>query len=65
VGNIFEEISGSAVTKGNGEPRIGPWWCEHTGCFEVDDEAIFFEETGYVVWTCEEGHKNKVKLNVG
>ena len=62
--NIFEQVTGQTVTQGNGEPLIGPWWCNTDGCFEVDDEAIFFPETGYVVWTCEEGHKNKEKVNV-
>lgn len=59
--SIFEQVTGQATTKGDGQPVIGPWWCEYKNCFEVDDEAFFFEETGFAVWTCEEGHKNKVK----
>lgn len=59
--NIFEQVTGQTAAKGNGLPVIGPWWCEHAECFEVDDEAFLFEETGFVIWTCEEGHKNKVK----
>lgn len=63
--NIFEQITGVAP-KDNGETIIGPWWCESGDgeCFEVEDEALLYED-GFVYWTCEQGHKNKVKLNIG
>lgn len=60
--NIFEQIT-NTTPKGESEVRLGPWWCEHEGCFEVDDEATYYPDSGVVVWTCEEGHKNKVKTD--
>lgn len=58
--NIFEELTGT-TPQGDGELRPGPWWCEYKECFEVDDEAMYYPEDKTVRWTCEEGHKNKVK----
>lgn len=67
--NIFEQVTGKTATvKGEQvQMLMGPWWCEAgdgASCFEVEDEAPLHED-GFVYWTCEQGHKNKVKVDNG
>lgn len=59
--NIFEQVVG-ASPEGKGEAYEGPHWCEHEGCFDVVDEATYYPDAMTLIWTCEQGHKNKQRI---
>lgn len=62
--SIFDEIN-ATVPEPGGTVVTGPWWCQENECFEVSDEAMLSKDEKFVVWVCDDGHKNKKEWNIG
>ena len=60
--SVFDDLNNTPVEVG-GTIITGPWWCKENMCFEVNDEAMLSRDGGYVVWVCDDGHKNKEEWN--
>lgn len=57
--NIFEQIAGSKPA--DGEELEGVFSCQQQGCWDVEEKAMYYPERKLLVWTCEDGHQNKIE----
>ena len=60
--SVFDEINDTPVEV-SGTIVTGPWWCGEKECFEVSDEAMLSKDEKFVVWVCDDGHRNKEVWN--
>lgn len=57
--NIFDSLN-AAVPEG-GEEVGGMFQCQTQGCFDIEEDAMYYPNVKRLEWTCEEGHKNTVE----
>jgi hypothetical protein len=59
--SVFDEFNSAVPANGKGQQVEAAWWCQEAECFDVVEIAMYYPESGLYVWTCDEGHTNKLK----
>lgn len=57
--NFFQELY-DKMNEGR-EAVGGTMQCQERDCYSVVDEGIYIEAEKLLMWTCEEGHENRIE----